>query len=279
MNLTSKSILLFLTVTIFIFLTACGQSYPTIAPEQMKNKLSALVLLDDALPEAQQAAIGSSLTQFNQSQITYEWMKNVTGLQSTVKDSVYSKPYDYVIVAGTALSQTMLKEAAGIKNKRWIFLQSGAEAAPTAALPVNAMVRVINPAAVVQKKTQWVTQQRVLGHRIEWITASTKPIPAEWMLPEESGNKRFIDTDPLWFEQLTTATRLYATSFIALNVPVDQVSLQKIQTLRIPIKDMTATLPSEVQWSAAIRELIPIMKNNEFKTGVAYYGPQEILVK
>ncbi len=234
-------------------LSACGNKLPEIQPELLHNKFSALVITGPDLSDQQKIAIQSGLSGWNGFQITYEWVRDINGFEPDLEQKIEARTYDYIVTAGKSLTAGALAEADKLKQAKWIVLQNGNEPALPAG-KANVMsrswMRKPSPtAAAVGKNAAGGESADRMGDR--FLHAGACPmVPFRRRGPYREDRSEPGLVQPADPQCQSASQQLDRHLFF----PRCRVPPKKINSLRIPVVDMSVVPAGEVQWPGFCRE-------------------------
>lgn len=266
-----------LWICLAMLAAGCGRSWPVLSAQQLQNKTTVLLVSGAGLPQQAITAFQTALAGWrDQRQISYEWMQNTATLSSEQWAKINDKPYDYIIVAGSALVAEVLPEARKQAGHRWILLNDSLGDSAGGTLTENYIALKEVPGDRIRREwDEWVKQQQVLGRAIEWITNAQTPIPSEWAPSEEAETISLSDANG-WFGQFQTQVRRHGPSWIVLYAPLDAASLQRVKNLQVPIMNISATT-TQIQWDAVLAGVQQQLQG-AFQPGIAPYSDTELVV-
>lgn len=264
-------------ICILVMLAACGKHIPAIDPQLLQSKSSLLVITGSAFPDAAKSKLSASLVKWRDTNhIAFEWMSDTSELSEAQWDKIKSVPYDYIVVIGHALMESVLPTAQQVTSRKWIMLDDLPAQEATAVPFDHIMLKQVPQARLHAEWDVWVRQQLVSGRIIEWVTQSTKPIPSDWAPSEEAEYITLTDAEG-WYPQFQFQARQHGANWIVAYAPLEQAAMNRLKNLSIPIVNMAAT-GIEQQWDAILSGLLDMMQNRSWKPGNQPYADNEVKI-
>lgn len=270
-------VLKWMILTLLVGLLAgCGSSIPAIEPALLQQKISLLVITGPGYPEqADESLTQTLLTWRSKHGITYERWKNVDALGEERQAAIRAKAYDYIVVIGSQLAGQVVKEANAVPDKRWVLLDDSLRGEGSAlALPGNVSHRVVSSDLLETLWNDWVVEQQESGRVLEWVTTAEYPIPSSWAPSEEAEYVNLADVEG-WFPALRSQVSRHRPSYLVVYAPLDAAALQQLQSLRVPMMNMSAA-SVQIRWDAVYGTLLSDMLNGGWKPGVKTYSESEL---
>ncbi|CAG7624116.1 hypothetical protein ACFQI7_03990 [Paenibacillus allorhizosphaerae] len=264
-------------ICIIVTLAACGKNIPAIDPQLLQSKSSVLFITGPAFPEASKNKLNGALVNWRDTNhIAFEWMSDTSELSEQQWNKIKSVSYDYIVVAGHSLIESILPTAQQITSRKWIMLDDQPVQEATEVQSDHIMLKQVPQARLHAEWDVWVRQQLVSGRTIEWVTQSTKPIPSDWAPSEEAEYITLTDAEG-WYPQFQFQARQHGANWIVTYVTLDQSVMNRLKNLSIPIVNMAAT-GIEQQWDAILSGLFDMMQNKSWKPGSQPYADSEVKI-
>jgi hypothetical protein len=274
-----RRILLLVTVAIMILLSACGtRGLPAIRQDTLDNKLSVLMVTSPKLSDSVKQTIGTKLLEWRgANQIAFEWIKDKSAIDESVRLSIQSKSYDYIYVIGNELFPTAIQASTQDIKKKWTLIQDQLDMQPQLPGTQNLAYLQIDPKQVDDLKTYWVNQLLAQKVSIEWVTMAENPIPSAWAPSEEADHIVLLNNNGDWFNQLNHQTRQHASKWILFNTSVDPSFLQKAKTIGVSVVDLSSTLEVNLAWDAILANRLAAMTSHQWQNGFQSFNAQEMM--
>lgn len=257
-------------------LAGCGSSIPAIEPALLQQKISLLVITGPGYPEQADESLTQTLLSWRSKHgITFERWKDVDALGEERQTAIRSKAYDYIVVVGSQLAGQVVQEANAAPDKRWVLLEDSLRGEGTAlALPGNVSHRVVSSDLLETLWNDWVVEQQESGRVLEWVTTAEYPIPSSWAPSEEAEYVNLADVEG-WFPALRSQVSRHRPSYLVVYAPLDAAALQQLQSLRVPMMNLSAA-SVQIRWDAVYGTLLSDMLNGGWKAGVKPYSESEL---
>jgi predicted transcriptional regulator len=262
---------------IILLISGCGKNIPDIDPALMQSKLSVLVITKTNLPDTTKTELQKTLISWRDAHhIAYDWMPDVAELQEPQLNKIKATSYNYIIIVGNALNRQVYPLASQLQDKRWVLLDDAVSSGQLPITDKHIIWKQSGEGLMEKQWGEWVKQQQVLGKAIEWVTASSNPIPSIWAPSEEAETISLSDVEG-WFTQFQTQVRQHGPDWVVIYSPLDSNTIQRIKNLRVPIMNIAAT-SMDLQWGAILTSLLQSIENNQWVSGIQFYNPLEIQV-